>query len=58
MKKKDAITYYGSQKAISDALHISEQAVSQWPEIVPEASALKLERLTRRKLNYGENDYR
>lgn len=36
MTKKQAIEAFGSAKALADALGISEAAVSQWGEQVPE----------------------
>lgn len=46
MKTADAIKHYGSKTKIAQALGITRGAVSQWGENVPEAQAMKLERLT------------
>ncbi|STE84227.1 Regulatory protein cro (Antirepressor) [Escherichia coli] len=46
MIKISAIKFYGSQRAIAQSLGISEQAVSQWPELIPKGAALELEKLT------------
>lgn len=46
MIKSSAIEFYGSQRAIAHSLDISEQAVSQWPELIPKGAALELEKLT------------
>lgn len=46
MNKSSAVALYGTQKLISEALGISFQAVSQWPELVPKGAALELEKLT------------
>jgi len=36
MTKKEAIEAFGSAKALADALGITEAAVSQWGETIPE----------------------
>jgi len=36
MTKKEAVEAFGSAKALADALGITEAAVSQWGEIIPE----------------------
>lgn len=46
MKKSDVIRYFGSQTAVAAALNISQAAVSRWGDRVPEARALRLEKLT------------
>lgn len=46
MYKSAALAFYKKPAAIARALKISRSAVTQWPDIVPEASALKLEKLT------------
>jgi len=45
MKTADAIEAFKNKSGIAKALGISKQAVSQWGEMVPETSALKLLRL-------------
>lgn len=57
MLKKAVREYFGSQHAISLALGLSDSAVSQWKEIIPEAAALKIERITKGKLKYQETLY-
>ncbi len=57
MLKKAVREYFGSQHAISLALGLSDSAVSQWKEIIPEGAALKIERITKGKLKYQENLY-
>ena len=52
MNKETAISIYGSQVALAEALGITKQAVSQWPEDkIPELLELKL----RYVLNNGES---
>lgn len=46
VKKKTVIEYFGSVNAVAAALGISQSAVSQWRENVPEGSAYKLEVIT------------
>lgn len=46
MKTADAIQYFGSGAVLAGALGISRAAVSQWGELVPLATAARLEKLT------------
>lgn len=46
MLKEKVIAHFGSQIAVARALNICKQAVSNWPEIVPQGSAYKLQFLT------------
>lgn len=46
MKTDDVIAYFGTQTATAKALGISKGAVSQWGELVPLATAARLEKLT------------
>jgi DNA-binding transcriptional regulator YdaS (Cro superfamily) len=46
MLTKDAITHFGSGAALATAIGISRAAVSQWGELVPLATAARLEKLT------------
>ncbi len=50
MKKTDALTYFGTQKALADALGIAQAAVAQWGEEVPPRRAFEIERITDGKL--------
>jgi len=36
MTKNEAVTIFGTRRKITDALGISRQAVSQWPETLPQ----------------------
>lgn len=58
MNKSDAMSFFGSQKKLSEALGITHSSVSQWPDRIPEKQALKLDRMTNGKLKYDESDYR
>lgn len=55
---KDAVyRHYKSFKAIAEALGITKSAVSQWPKVVPEGAAYKLQALTRGKLKVNARLY-
>lgn len=43
MKTKDVLAYFGSQKAIAEAIGISPPAVSQWGEEVPQSRRKSVE---------------
>lgn len=45
MNTSDAIKAFKSKAGIAKAIGITKQAVSQWGDVVPEASALKLLRV-------------
>lgn len=45
MYKKDVIDHFGTQRA-AKALGISDAAVSQWKEVIPEKDAYRLEVVT------------
>lgn len=60
MYRSDAFTFFGGRGAgrrISDLLGVSHSAVYQWPEIIPEGAALKLEKLTNGALKYDASLY-
>lgn len=46
MYKETVINYFGSVKAVADALKIQGPAVSQWGEIIPRGKAFELAALT------------
>ncbi|WGL95988.1 Cro/CI family transcriptional regulator [Arsenophonus nasoniae] len=58
MLKDEAVKFFGSHREIALKLMISDAAVSQWRKIIPERSALKLERITKGKLKYNPDFYR
>lgn len=47
MQKKEAIEIFGSARALANAIGITEQAVSQWADIVPELRAYQIRELAR-----------
>lgn len=47
MRKTDVLAHFGcSQIAVARALNITKSAVSQWPDLIPLKSALRLQALT------------
>ena len=62
MLVKDVIKFFGSASNVAKVLNISRQAVNQWSKRdlihVPELQALKLEKLTKKKLKYKISDYK
>lgn len=47
MRKTDVLSYYeGNGAAVARAIGYTRSAVQQWPEIIPEAAAYRLERAT------------
>ena len=58
MKKKDAIAYFGNQTKLAQAVKISRQAVSQWPETLDPRWAVKIHWLSNQQLPVVEADYR
>lgn len=58
MFKKQVIDHFGTQRAIAKALGISDAAVSQWKEVIPEKDAYRLQVVTDGALKYDETAYR
>ncbi|QUG75999.1 hypothetical protein GKQ23_13770 [Erwinia sp. E602] len=58
MKKTEVIAHFGSQRAVAKALRISDSAVSQWKEVIPEKDAYRLQCVTDGALKYHEAAYR
>lgn len=50
MNTSDVIRYFGSQSAAAKALGITRSAISQWGDLVPLATAARLEKLTNNRL--------
>lgn len=57
MNKSEATAFFNTQREIALLLGVTEQAVSQWGDIIPEGAALKLEKLTNGKLKYDASLY-
>ncbi len=53
MRKDQVIKHFdGKQVLVARALRLTRGAISQWGEIIPEAQAMRLERLTKGALVY------
>ncbi|KAA0017124.1 Cro/Cl family transcriptional regulator [Salinicola corii] len=50
MRKSDVIDHFGSITAVAEALEITTQYVSMWPEVVPRSRQWQIEVLTDGKL--------
>lgn len=51
MKLSDAVSHYGSQQKLANALGIKQGSISSWDrDAIPFARALQLEKLTRGRL--------
>jgi transcriptional repressor of cell division inhibition gene dicB len=51
MHKTEVLEFFGgNQSAVARALHIARASVNDWPELIPERSAYRLERITEGKL--------
>lgn len=46
MKTVEAITFYGTQTKLADALGMGQSTISEWPEYPPAARQLQIERIT------------
>ncbi|MBI6550705.1 Cro/CI family transcriptional regulator [Xenorhabdus lircayensis] len=57
MFKDDVVKFFGSQRVIAEKLNLSDAAISQWKEVIPERAALKLHRITNGKLKYRPSLY-
>jgi hypothetical protein len=58
MRKSDVLAHFGgSQSAVARALKITRASVHGWPELVPEASAYRLERITAGELRVSPAIY-
>ncbi len=57
MLKSTVLKYYGTGAAVARALKISSAAVTQWPEVIPEKQAYRLQILTKRVLKVDPSLY-
>ncbi len=57
ISKANAVDAIGSVKELAALLGISVQAVYNWPDVIPEAMAARLEKLTNGKLVYDHEFY-
>jgi DNA-binding transcriptional regulator YdaS (Cro superfamily) len=58
MYKVQALAHFhGSQTKTAKAIGYTRSAVNQWPELIPEKAAARLERATEGKLRYDPSLY-
>lgn len=58
MWKSAVLTFYdNNQSAVARALKITRASVNAWPDLIPEASAYRLERITNRRLTVDAGLY-
>lgn len=50
MTREDAITHFGTVKALASALGITHQAVYDWGEEIPEGRQWQIQAITKGKL--------
>lgn len=59
MRKTDVLAYYeGNGAAVARAIGYTRSAVQQWPEIIPEAAAYRLQDATEGVLKVDPTLYR
>lgn len=59
MRLQDAVSYFGSQNKLAEALGMSQGSMSSWDrDRIPLARALQVEKLTRGKLKVDMGLYR
>lgn len=57
MKKETAIQHFGSAAAVARAINRAPSAVVEWPAIVPEGMAYKIQVITRGRLRVDTSLY-
>ncbi|MFA5387727.1 MAG: Cro/CI family transcriptional regulator [Candidatus Paceibacterota bacterium] len=57
MLSSTVFAYFSSKTEVWRLLGLTSGAVSQWGEVVPEKQAMRLERLTKKKLKYDPSLY-
>ena len=57
MKKSEVVAYFGNQTKLAEALGVNKSSISQWPDIIPEKQAFRIERITKGKLKYDPKLY-
>ena len=58
MYKRDARDHFRTLTAVAKALGISRSAVAQWPDVVPEGMAYKLQVITGGRLQVAAHLYK
>lgn len=57
MYKSDVLKFYGTIRAVCDALKISPVAFTNWGEVIPEARAYEVQVKTKNKLKFDAKLY-
>lgn len=57
MYKQDVLDHFGGVVKTAQAVGVTKGTVSAWPELVPELRAIKIEKISRKKLKYDESLY-
>jgi hypothetical protein len=57
MNKSDVLIHYKTHRAVAEALGISRAAVTQWPDLIPEKQAYRLERISNGALRVDPRVY-
>lgn len=57
MQKSEAVSHFGSQRKLAEALGISQPSVAGWGDLVPLGRAFLIERLTGGKLKVNVRLY-
>lgn len=58
MRKSEAVSYFGTQKKLADALGIQQGSVSGWDDLIPMARAIQIERVTGGRLKADLSVYK
>ena len=58
MYKSHVLAHFGSQVAVAQAIGITKSAVSQWPELIPESKAYRIQEFTGGVLKVDPSLYR
>lgn len=56
MKMKDAVSFYGSKRALALALGVSKSAITLWGDQIPPLRSCQLEKLTNGQLKADKED--
>ncbi len=56
MKTSDAISFFGNKTNLANALGVTHSAICQWGEEVPPRRAYQIERISKGKLKFDEQN--
>lgn len=57
MYKSDVIKHFGTRIALAQKLNISPSAITQWPDVIPEKQAYRIEKITKGVLKVNPSLY-